>query len=153
MRLLKSLLVGLIVGVLVFVGLFANFAESEKTTKYSSDSVRCFVTKKGDHFHHYDCKYISGKDVIETNTVQASADGYYVCSSCGYRLYNTNNSKYSSFGTVKTTILVSQKNSGFTLSRAMIINISIAAFVLGFAVTLCVTGSKKKSAQQIYKET
>lgn len=127
MRLIKSLLISLTVGFTVFAVLFAVFP-GQKNTGTTVDTVRCFVTKYGTHFHRAGCEYINNSDVIETTTYEAMEDGRYLCNYCGYSLYKDPN-------TVKITI---NNETGFTLNIPTISIISVTAGMLGFTVSFLI---------------
>lgn len=127
MRLIKSLLIALTVGFTVFAVLFAVFPGQKKAST-TIDTVRCFVTKHGTHFHSFSCEYINNSDVIETTTYEAMKDGRYMCNYCGYGLYHDPQ-------TVKLTI---NNESGFSLNIPTISIISVTAGLLGFTVSFLI---------------
>lgn len=134
MRLIKSLLIALTIGFTVFAVLFAVFP-GQKNAGTTIDTVRCFVTKHGTHFHSAGCEYINNSDVIETTTYEAMEDGRYLCNYCGYSLYKDPN-------TVKITI---NNEAGFTLNIPTISIISVAAGMLGFTVSFLILFFSQKT--------
>lgn len=145
MRIIKSLLVALTVGITVFAVLTAVFPESGERT-YTADTVRCFVTKRGEHYHFLDCKYLDDTDIFETNTVQATIDGYHACNYCKDDLYSF---KYHSGNptadpeTIKATIVDKTDEKHFSVSTPTAKLSSVASALIGFTITFFVCGDKK----------
>jgi hypothetical protein len=134
MRLIKSLLIALTIGFTVFAVLFAVFP-GQKKEDITVDTIRCFVTKHGTHFHSATCEYINNSDVIETTTYEAMEDGRYICNYCRKNLYKDPN-------TVKITI---NNEAGFTLNIPTISIISVAAGMLGFTVSFLILFFSQKT--------